>query len=161
MVIIMSKFKAFPEINISLTDLKYLIKSEKNYRNIQKLKVLYYIKLNKVKTRKELSELILIERHTVSNWLKKYEKEGLEKYLKINYSTGRKSIFPEKVVLELKKILDNEEEGFDSYINIQKWLKSQHNLDIAYETVHKFVRYNKKAKLKAPRPYNIKKTNKK
>lgn len=48
-------------------------------------------------------------------------------------------------------------EGFKSYIHIQKWLKETHNLDVEYGVVHSTVRYGLKAKLKVPRPSNIKK----
>ncbi|HEY9847428.1 MAG TPA: IS630 family transposase, partial [Candidatus Caenarcaniphilales bacterium] len=43
-------------------------------------------------------------------------------------------------------------DGFDSYGEIQQWLKQQCQVDVSYPVVHLHVRYRLKAKLKVPRP---------
>ncbi len=43
-----------------------------------------------------------------------------------------------------------------SYKEIQQWLRSVHDVEASYHTVHKTVRYKLKSKLKVPRPVNIK-----
>ena len=47
--------------------------------------------------------------------------------------------------------------GFASYKAIWQWLRQEYGLSIAYKTVHKFVRYTLRAKLKVPRKSPIKK----
>ena len=76
--------------------------------------------------------------------------------VEIYKSSGRK---PE-ISPEIQKALINElteEEGFSSYKEIQTWLYTVHNLDVAYKVVHDTVRYRLKAKLKVPRRSNVKK----
>jgi hypothetical protein len=42
--------------------------------------------------------------------------------------------------------------GFDSYRDIHQWLEQEHEIKVAYRTVHQLVRYKLKAKLKVARP---------
>ncbi len=46
--------------------------------------------------------------------------------------------------------------GFSSYGEIQLWLKTCFDIDVAYQTVHELVRYKLKAKLKVPYLLHIK-----
>jgi hypothetical protein len=43
-------------------------------------------------------------------------------------------------------------QGFNSYGQIQQWLKAECGVVVAYRTVHQTVRYKLNAKLKVPRP---------
>jgi len=43
-------------------------------------------------------------------------------------------------------------QGFKSYGQIQQWLLQECNVDVAYQTVHAYVRYKLKGKPKVPRP---------
>ena len=47
-------------------------------------------------------------------------------------------------------------EGFNSYTEIQTWLKAVEGIEASYKVVHDTVRYRMKAKLKVPRPVGIK-----
>lgn len=47
-------------------------------------------------------------------------------------------------------------EGFNSYTEIQTWLKAVEGVEASYKVVHDTVRYRMKAKLKVPRPVGIK-----
>lgn len=47
-------------------------------------------------------------------------------------------------------------EGFNSYTEIQTWLKAVEGIEVSYKVVHDTVRYQMKAKLKVPRPVGIK-----
>jgi transposase len=47
-------------------------------------------------------------------------------------------------------------EGFASYREIHQWLEQEHEVKVAYRTVHQLVRYTLKAKLKVPRPQSPK-----
>ena len=50
----------------------------------------------------------------------------------------------------------SEPEGFNSYGEIKLWFKIFWELDLSYWTVYEWVHYRLKAKLKTPRPRNIK-----
>jgi Winged helix-turn helix len=58
-------------------------------------------------------------------------------------------------IANLKEELKNPE-GFQSYSEIQLWLRTCFEIDLAYRTVHELVRSKLKAKLKVPRPLHIK-----
>ncbi|MEH2138629.1 hypothetical protein [Nostoc sp.] len=49
-----------------------------------------------------------------------------------------------------------EPSGFQSYGQIQEWLKSELGLSLAYKTVYEIVRNRLGAKLKVPRPQSSK-----
>ena len=49
---------------------------------------------------------------------------------------------------------------FESYGEIQLWLKTCFDVDVSYRTVHELVRYKLKAKLKVPRLLHIKQSEK-
>lgn len=75
--------------------------------------------------------------------------------LKIGKTTGTKPLISEAIKEKLnQELLDPE--GFDSYQEIQHWLRSVHDVEASYSTVHKTVRYRLKSKLKVPRPVNLK-----
>ena len=138
-------------------NLIYLMKRESNSLLKDKLNSLLLIKTNKVTEIQELSTLLQRHRNTISKWLIKYKKGGLESLVSIK---DRKSFKPAIIKGEtLDKLIEklSSPEGFNSYTEIQSWLKQECDLDVSYYTVHKTVRYKLKAKLKVPRPSNIKK----
>jgi transposase len=61
-----------------------------------------------------------------------------------------------KQLSRLKEELNNTE-GFNSYKEIQIWIKKELKVDIPYDTMWNLVRKRLKAKLKTPRPVNINK----
>jgi len=50
----------------------------------------------------------------------------------------------------------NQVEGFSSYKEVHQWLTSCCDIPVAYRTVHQWVRYRLKGKLKVPRPVSEK-----
>jgi hypothetical protein len=50
----------------------------------------------------------------------------------------------------------NQVEGFSSYKEVHQWLTSCCDIPVAYRTVHQWVRYRLKGKLKVPRPVSQK-----
>lgn len=120
-----------------------------------KIQILWWLKTNKVKSVAELSAWSGYHRTSISRWLSCYRREGLSGMLVIKRSSGRPSVMPEEVKDKLVSKL-NTEEGFSSYKEIQAWLAKECDLNLAYKTVHKIVRYDLKAKLKRPRPVSVK-----
>ena len=47
-------------------------------------------------------------------------------------------------------------EGFESYGEVQTWLKASEGIDASYKVVHDTVHYQLKATLKVPRPQSAK-----
>lgn len=132
-------------------------KQQKTIVSFQKIQSLYLLKTGQIKTITKLATLVGVHRVTLQKWLKKYKNGGLEGLLIIKPKTGRPSQFNDKAITELEKILNEAENGFKSYEEIQQWLKSNCQLKIKYKTLYHWVRYRLKAKLKVPRRSAIKK----
>lgn len=94
-------------------------------------------------------------RVTVQCWLRQYTEGGLNRLLEQHPRTGRPKITPqpvrERLLLEL-----TQPERFESYREVQTWLKASEDIDASYRVVHDTVRYQLKAKLKVPHPQSVK-----
>jgi len=147
-----------PEIEIKedIEYLKKLYQNEKHSKKKERLHALYLLKSQKLKSIKQLDNILGRDRSTISLWFRAYREGGLIKYLNIGTSSGRNSQFPKEVEEKLIERLKEPTEGFNSYIEIQHWLKDEFNLDLPYKTVHGYVKYRLDANLKVPRPFNIK-----
>ena len=137
--------------------LRQLKNQQKTLVSFQKIQSLYLLKTGQIKTITKLATLLGVHRVTLQKWLKKSKNGGLEELLIIKQKTGRPSQFNDKAIAELEKILNEAENGFKSYEEIQRWLKSNCQLKIKYKTLYHWVRYRLKAKLKVPRRLAIKK----
>ena len=68
--------------------------------------------------------------------MRKYREGGLNFLLEPKKNAGgRPSSIPPYIVEKLQKELENPE-GFQSYGEIQLWLKTCFDIDVAYRTVH-------------------------
>ena len=65
----------------SSEELKKLVKSQRKYKNIQRLQSLLYIKEQSFKTREELSQFMGVSRRTIEKWVSLYREGGLDKML--------------------------------------------------------------------------------
>ena len=147
------------KIKESSESLSYKIKSEKNGNKKDKLKLLKMISDNEVNEIQESGEKISRHRNTISSWLNKYRKGGIKKLLEENKPgrpKGSLKYLTSEQLDRLKEALNNEK-GFSSYKEIQEWINKELGVEIPYNTVWKLVRKGLKAKLKVPRPVNIKK----
>lgn len=145
------------KINITETasDLKKLLKQQKTAYALERLQALYLLKTQQVETVQHLAFVLGKSRVTVQRWLQRYTKGGLDRLLEQHQSTGRPKIISlqvrERLLLELAQ-----PQGFESYGEVQTWLKASEGIDASYKVVHDTVRYQLKAGLKVPRPQSIK-----
>ena len=74
-----------------------------------------------------------IGRHkvTISRWLTLYRQVRVDRLLEIGKSSGRTSLISEDIKQKLTEELQDPE-GFDSYKEIQFWLKSLYNIEASY-----------------------------
>ena len=94
-------------------------------------------------------------RTTIQRWLSSYRTGGIEKLLCQKPRPGRPRIMNPEIVEKLSEEL-NQVEGFSSYKEVHQWLTSCCDIPVAYRTVHQWVRYRLKGKLKVPRPVSQK-----
>lgn len=138
------------------SELKELIKRSKETTITKKIILLYIIKTEENKTMEKIAKELFILSKTLRAWLYLYKEGGLELLLEKPNRAHKKGQIEGENLEKLKERL-NDEQGFNSYIEIQMWLKENCNLDLKYSVVYKTVRYKLKAKLKVARPVNIKK----
>lgn len=145
------------KIEIAETEeiLKVLLLKAKKVEEKEKLQALYWLKTKTVDSVSAIAVLLGRHRTTVQRWLASYRQGGLEELLTEKKSPGRPRKITAEIVEKLKEEL-KDPEGFESYKEVQKWLASCCETEVAYRTVHQWVRYRLKGKLKVPRPVSIK-----
>lgn len=139
------------EIAESVEQLKSLMKQQKTGIGYAKVQSLYLLKIKAVETINHLAIIIGRGESTIHRWLKSYREGGIEELLEEPPKTGRRKKLDIETVAYLQKELSNPE-GFSSYSEVKLWLYVGKDIEIAYSTIHKIVRYELQAKLKVPRP---------
>lgn len=120
------------------------------------IQMIYWLKTSLLSTRPELAKLLGRHESTITRWLALYRVGGLEKLLKVKKAPGKASKISGEILADLQARL-SEPMGFKSYGEIKNWLIEKYQVQLAYKTVHKIVRYKLRAKPKTPRPYSINK----
>ena len=131
------------------------LRQAKSAEQAERLRMLWWLKTGKVKAHQELSRLLGRSPSTVTRWLKSYRTGGLDALLERKKAPGKPAEITGDLFEKLKSRLD-EPQGFSSYRAVQQWLEKESGKKMNYKTVHKTVRYRLGAKLKVPRPCNIK-----
>ena len=143
------------KITESAPELLEQLKLAQNREVKERIQTLYWLKTKQVQSTGAIAALIGKHRTTVSRWLSRYRTGGLKALLTKGKSTGRPRKIPSEIENKLQRELQ-EDEGFSSYKEVQKWLKAVEGIEMSYTGVHHGVRYRLKAKLKVPRPVHIK-----
>ena len=149
--------KALPKIKETAEEIRMMLKNEPLVKRQNRLQALYLIVTEEAKSRTKISKVLGFNRNTISEWMRLYEEQGLEKMLEIYRPSGAKAKISEEAVAEIEEILATEK-GFRSYREIHQMVVKKHKIDVKYAAVHKLVRYKLEAKAKSPRPSNPKKT---
>ncbi len=136
------------EITETVSELKALLNNQKTASGFQKIQALYLFKISQVATVKELAVTLGVNRITVQRWLRQYRQDGLSGLLQVKQSGGRKPAIPVEVRDGLERRLNDPDNGFKSYGEIQKWLQEEYNIDASYKAVYATVRYQLKGKLR-------------
>jgi transposase len=151
-------YTPLPEIKEPLDELTERLRTERNGLRKLRLHVLVLVASQKVSTREEAAQRLALHRTTVCRWLRVYQREGLTGLLSIGEAgapSGTPRLTPAMTEV-LQQRLDDPR-GFGSYVEVQHWLYDEYGQRIPYSTVHRWVRYDLKAKLKRPRPEHPKK----
>ena len=131
-------------------ELKTRFKKETNAQKKERLHALYLLKSGKVTTLESLSRLLSRDTSTLYRWFQKYKHEGLDGLLKVYKPAGRPITIPPEALEKLKLRIQSDE-GFNSYGEIQSWLKEACGVDVDYHVVYRAVRYKFKGKFKSNR----------
>jgi len=150
--------KTMPNISESLDELYAKLHKERKVEVKRRIHMLVLIKEGKTRTRKAVAKHLAVHRNTIRDWLNKYESGGFTALLLMKSPgapSGQRSL-PDSVLADLSKCLEDST-GFGSYVQLQSWLKENHNINIRYNTLHRIVRYQLHAKPKIPRRSHEKK----
>jgi transposase len=153
--------KRFPEIEEDAEELDRVLKKQTRVLLRNRIHALWLIKTGQVTTRKQIAELLRAHLQTVCGWLLTYEESGLNGLLDLHApgpTKGQQRSIPQPAFEALKARLEGQ--GFDSYVQIQNWLRDEWAVDVRYKTVWKLVRKDLGAKLKRARPTHAKKKSK-
>jgi len=128
------------KINLSPEQMEEIKNTERQISNKQLLKRLQCLKLkNKKWTHAEISEFADISTHTISNWLKAYQKGGLAELLQWNYH-GRISVL---TLADQEKIkARNEEKPFNTAKEAKAFIKKEFGIDWHLHWVQKLLKKN-------------------
>ena len=149
--------KKLPPIRESPQELQRRLRGEGAAKKRQRLQALYLLASGQARSRLALAHLLAVHRHTITTWLTRYETGGLAALLTIKTAPGKRPAVSAHVLHHLRARLA-QPRGFASYGEVQHYLAQEHQVQLAYSTVHALVRYKLKAKLKAPRRSHPKKT---
>lgn len=144
------------QITESVDALKKMLRKTSIGYQKQRLTALLLFRSGQATTRKQIAEMIGVDRRTVGHWFQTYASEGLDVLLTRNYSPGR----PPQLTQEQQDMLRSElskSDGFSSYQQIVDYIEKTFDVKMNYKAVHALVHYRWKAKLKVPRKSHIKK----
>lgn len=146
------------EIKESAEDLLRMSRKVSHPLAQARLRAFYLYKSGKSQKYQEISKELGYESHAIGSWFKLYREKGLEACLLINPGGHKRdSVIQGEVLEELKSRLNDPVNYFTSYKEIHQWLEKEHQINLSYEHVHRFVRYYLGAKLKVVRKSNLKK----
>jgi transposase len=145
-----------PAINETPEERQRLLHTESEAQKHQRVQALYLIQTHQARTRRQVAGLLGVSRNTVGRWLAAYQAGGVTQRLTIAKAPGKVPLLSPALQQALRERLA-QPQGLASYMVIWPWLRQECGVPMAYKTVHKFVRYTLRAKLKVPRKSHIKK----
>lgn len=143
------------EISESLEELEKALRYARTASSKERLQMLYWLKSGQVSSRRILAQRLGRDQATITRWVRKYKNEGTKGLLEVKRAPGKVPSISGSNLEQLKKRLQ-EPLGFQSYGQIQEWIKKELGLCVAYKTVYEVVRNRLGAKLKVPRPQSTK-----
>jgi transposase len=145
-----------PLIRETAEELRQLLRTARDAQHQQRLQAVYLLQTQQARTRRQVAQLLGVNRDTVGRWLAAYARGGIPQLLTIGKAPGKPPLVSEAMRQALRERLA-QPQGFGSYKAIWHWLRQEFGVPLAYKTVHKLVRYTLRAKLQGPRKSHIKK----
>jgi transposase len=146
-----------PPIHDTAEALRRLLQAAREAQRQQRLQALYLLQTHQARTRRQVAQLLGVNRDTVGRWLATYARGGIPQLLTIAKAPGKPPLLSEGMRQALQERLA-QPQGFGSYQAIGPWLRRECGVPLAYQTVQKLVRYTLRAKLTVPRQAQIKNT---
>jgi len=151
--------KSTLEVSEEVSELKILLRAEKNPKNILRIQSLIHIKEERFSKRNELASHLGYGVRSMELWLKDYKEKGLEGLLipkKEKQQRGR--LVSHEIHLALEEILNDPQKGFSSYKEAHLWVSQNFTKPITYATLRNYMIDFFGTKIKQPRKSHIKKS---
>jgi transposase len=149
--------KAMPQITESADELQRRMNRELDLKKRQRLHALYLAASGQARHRHEIAALLGVHRHSVAAWFRAYTQGGVDHALHYQRPMPpRHQRITATALTALQEKLQDPH-GFAGYHQIRLWLAEEHQVFLAYSSVHELVRYKLHAKPKRPRPSHAKK----
>ena len=132
---------SIPFILESAEELERRLLTEKRPRLSERLKALWMLKSGQFDTREAVADALGVHRHTITRWLTKYRRGGLDELLTIRTRPNRRRVVPARVMRALEQALRSHPEQFASFRDVQAWIQDRHGLNVKYKTIYRLVRY--------------------
>jgi putative transposase len=137
------------DINIIETaeELKAMIRLESNAKKNARLRALYLVKTGQVNYKNRLADLLGYNRTSVREWFEKYEEGGIDNLMEIGSSPGRTSHITDEMAQAIQIKIDGG--AFDNYQDVVDFIKQKFDVELPYNTLHRFIHYKLGAALKS------------
>ncbi|MGH9879338.1 MAG: helix-turn-helix domain-containing protein, partial [Nitrososphaerales archaeon] len=99
------------------------------------IQMLYLLRSKQAKNRKEAARLLGVYRETIGDWLRKYERGGIEALLELKPRGGSESTLPKEVIAALKEKLADPK-GFSTYHEVQRWVEQSFGINTTYWVIY-------------------------
>ncbi len=145
------------KVKESIGDLKKLLKSEPAHF-ASKIRMLLTVKgSNKALSKTNLAEQIGVDPNSIQSWRTLYLSGGIGELLKDGRIGFKPSVISKESHQKIEKKLNNPQQGFTSYKELQIWVDQNLEEGINYNTLRHYVKRKFGAKLKVARKSHINK----
>ena len=151
------KMRLIIPIKQSQQELELLYKRTRKSKARKKIKGLLLMKKQTYPTRKQLAKHLSIDVKTLYTWIKAYQKEGLDSFIKSTSGGCHNYKIPKEVRDSLEIKLNDSKAPLQGYTHAVEWVRANHNVEINYHTLRSFMVVNFGTKLKQPRKSHYKK----
>lgn len=148
--------KAIPMIHEPVADLKERLRREREGRKHVRLQMLYLLATSQATTRQDLARVLGRSRNTVGHWLTAYEQGGLTRLLTLYVPPGKQPSLAPDVLAGIEAAVRHPH-GFESYVDLQRWVEHTYGITVTYKPLYTIVRHRFTTKLKVPRPSHTQK----
>lgn len=127
--------QGMPYVWESVESLREMISKEPDGRKSKRLQLLYLLASRHATTRHGAAQLLGVNRETVGQWLRQYERGGRDRMLAIKQPPGLHSSLPEEVIAAMRGKLQDPI-GVASFKALQEWVAQRFGLHPTYRVIH-------------------------
>lgn len=145
------------KVKESISELKKLLKSEPVHMASKIRMLLIAVQSNKPMSKNDLARQVGVNPNSIQSWRSTYLRHGISDLLKDGRIGFKPSVISKQSHKKIEKKLNNPQQGFTSYRELQVWVDENLEKGINYNTLRHYVKRKFGAKLKVARKSHINK----